>query len=219
MNRRAEDLQTRRIAYWGDAYLQSTRESYRRAHRFFNRTNRDPDPFTAYLYLFVAFNNLYCLLARFDGREADKIRAALDQVPTDDIERLYTEEYVELISSLNDAPTEQFVVGPDAGAPVQGIVNMRDYFLGKDPRDCVAHVSAVAPALASTEDKRRSLQEVASSLLYTVRNNQFHAIKGPHRLADQSTLGTAYQLLLPLVQALLPIAQHRTQPSRTEVSQ
>ena len=50
------------------------------------------DPFTAYLYLFVAFNNLYCLLARFDGSESAKIRAALDLLPLTEIDRMYTPE-------------------------------------------------------------------------------------------------------------------------------
>jgi len=201
-----------RFSYWGDAYLQSTRESYRRAAGFFSRG----DAFTAYLYLFVAFNNLYCLLARFRGGERAKIGAALKQVRAEDIDRVYTPDYVELINSLNQGRTEQFVQGPDAGAGVQGIVNMGDYFLGKDPVDCVAHVGTVAPALASTEDKRRSLEGVASSLLYTVRNNQFHAIKGPHRLADQSTLGTADQLLLPLGRVLMSVTDDtRAQPGRS----
>jgi len=203
MNRHAEDLQTQRIAYWGGAYLESTRESYRRAEEFF----RQGDPFTAYLYLFVAFNNLYCLTARFDGDERVKIRAALGDVPAGEIDRFYTRDYVDLVDSLNDGTTEQFVEGPDAGPPARGIVNMRDYFLGKGETACVAHIGEVAPVSASSDDKRRTLQEVAASLLYTVRNNQFHAVKGPHRLADQWTLETAYRLLLPITEALLPIAE------------
>jgi len=216
MNRHAEDLQTQRIAYWGGAYLESTRESYRRAEEFF----REGDAFTAYLNLFVAFNNLYCLIARFDGHERAKIRAALKNVPAEEIDRFYTSDYVDLINSLNDGPTEQFVEGPDAGARIQGIVNMQTYFLGKRPSDCVAHIREVAPGWASSDDKRNTLQEVAASLLYTVRNNQFHAVKGPHRLADQYTLESAYRLLLPLVGALLPMAERTVRSAvRSEVTQ
>jgi hypothetical protein len=143
-----------RLRYWGDAYLQSTRESYRRAARFFSV---EGDPFTAYLYLFVAFNNLYCLLARFDGQEPPKIRAALEFLPPADVERIYGPPYLELIRELNDRPTEQFVEGPDAGATVRGVVNMRDYFLGKSPAECVAHVMSVAPLDGSTDAKRETL--------------------------------------------------------------
>lgn len=201
-----------RLRYWGDAYLQSTQESYRRAKRFFGV---EGDSFTAYLYLFVAFNNLYCLLAKFDGREPAKIRAALDLLPQTEVQRVYGSRYVELVRELNDRPTEQFVEGPDAGSTVRGIVNMRDYFLGKSPLDCVAHVTNVAPLHAPTDAKRETLQEVAVTLLYTVRNNQFHAVKGPHRLADQLTLETAYELLQPLVEALIRVAEGSLQPRAT----
>ena len=123
-----------------------------------------------------------------------------------------------MISELNDRPTEQFVEGPDAGSQVRGIVNMRDYFLGKDPAECMAHVAAVASREASVEDKRKTLQDVAASLLYTVRNNQFHAVKGPQRLADQFTLEAAFQMLLPVVDALTPIAEQTVQELRVSSS-
>lgn len=50
-------------------------ESHRRARWSFNRTQRDS--FTAYLHLFVEFNNLYCLLDRFGPGEQGKIRVTL----------------------------------------------------------------------------------------------------------------------------------------------
>lgn len=197
--RKAEE----RIRYWGEAYLQSTRESYRRATEFSNAQ----DPFTAYLYLFVAFNNLYCLLARFDDSEQAKIRAALKRLALAEIDRIYTPEYVSRIRELNDRPTEQFVEGPDAGSQARGVVDMRRYFLGKEAAECVRHVESLASSEAPVEDKLKTLQEVAACLLYTVRNNQFHAVKGPRRLADQLTLEAAYLLLLPLVDALTPVAE------------
>lgn len=206
--------QAKRIAFWGEAYLDSTQQNIVRAHEFESRS----DYFTAYLYLFVAFNNLYCLLARFEGREQEKIRAALENVAGNEIDRFYSPEYAHFISELNDRPTEQFARGPDAGAPAQGIANMRDYFLGKDPLDCAAHVGVVAPAWASADEKRKTVQEVAATLLYTIRNNQFHAVKGPNNLADLFTLQRAYRLLVPVVDALLPMAREEVSRMKRQVS-
>ncbi len=197
------ELADERIRYWGRAYLASTRESYRRAQLFFNRC----DFFTAYLYLFVAFNNLYCFLARIDGTEPEKIRVALEKVPLQEIESFYRSDYVRDIRFLNDGPSAQFREGPDSRAPVEGIPNMRNYFLGKEPAQCVAHVDHVAPATAGARAKRGTLQEVAGCLLYAIRNNQFHAVKGARALGDQTTLKTAYQILHPIVHSLMPLGE------------
>ena len=56
-----KEVKEKRIAYWGRTYLDSTQESLRLAMVF----QRKNDYFTAYMYLFVAFNNLYSLLAGF----------------------------------------------------------------------------------------------------------------------------------------------------------
>jgi hypothetical protein len=181
--------------------LASTRESYRRANAFFDQG----DPFTAYLYLFVAFNNLYCLLADFDGTEREKIDRALERIPTSVLRALYTPDFVDRVLELNGSTTEQFVSGPDSGTEVPGIINMKDYFLGRPAAECIAHVEVVADSSASDSDKLKTIQAVADSLLYTIRNNQFHAVKGAHRITDQRTLIAAYHLLRPLVDALLPL--------------
>jgi hypothetical protein len=167
-----KNCQLKRIAYSGESYLESTRESYRQAKRFFHKGNS----FTAYLYMFVSFNNLYCLLAHFDGREPDKIRAAIEKLPEEQIESLDTDEYFRLACQLNDRIPEQFKIGPELGSTLRGVVNMQKYFLGKDPTDRIAHVNEVTPVDATTPEKRRTLQELGACLLYTTRNNQFHAI-------------------------------------------
>lgn len=195
-------LRARRIGYWGSQYLASTCESYRLAQRFFGKS----DFFTAFLYLFVTFNNLYSLLAP-DRTDDQRIREAVGRVPLDRIETLYSSHYVGLIRQLNDGPPVQFNEGPDGGAAVEGIPNMREYFRGKEAAQCVAHVDEVAPDSASAQAKRKTLQEVAACLLYAVRNNQFHAVKGAQNLSDQTTLRTAYQILDPIVSALLPIGE------------
>jgi len=56
------------------------------------------------------------------------------------------------------------------------------------------------------KEKKGTLACLAASFLYTVRNNQFHAVKGAHNLMDQTILMTAYMLLDPIVEALLSIA-------------
>jgi hypothetical protein len=191
-----------RIRYWGRAYLDSTLDSHRRAKQFFS----ERDSFTAYLYLFVVFNNLYCLLARFEGEEKQKIRAAIGRLPDEAIERIYTPHYARLLEDLNSGQPEQFVFGPDAARPLEGIVNMGKYFLGKEPGACTSHIEKVTPAGASTQEKKSTLGDLAAELLYTIRNNQFHAVKGAQRLTDTRTLELAYRLLAPIAQAMLPMA-------------
>ena len=192
-----------RVAYWGNAYLASTRQSYHCALGFFS----ERDFYTAYSYLFISFNNLYCLLGRFDGGEPSKIRAAVNRIPRDKIDDIYTARYAHLIEALNDGIPVQFSAGPDSGVLSGGVINMRDYFLGKDATKCIAHVHQVAPASGPAEEKRKTMEEVAAVLLYTVRNNQFHAFKAPNQPLDERTLENAYCLLLPIVTALLPLAE------------
>lgn len=193
-----------RVEAWGGEYLAASGQSFERARH----SAHDEDWFTAYLYLFVAFNNLYCLLARFDGGERDKIGEALKILPARDIEDFYDAQYVAQIQGLNDGLPEQFSDGPDAGTLLPGIVNMKDYFMGYEASECVAHVDKVSSALSSTDEKRPTLTAISATLLYTVRNNQFHAVKGPRREADLRTLRTAYHVLLPLAQSLYWAAHH-----------
>ncbi len=193
-------LATERMAAWGEEYLRSTRNSCERAGQFF----RDKDFFSAYLYLFVAFNNLYRLLVGFDGEEKAKIRDVIEKVPTEAIDCFYTCEYVDLINALNEGTPEQFKFEPEIDLTLNGITGLRSYFLGKEPRQCVAHVAqVVAMSTDSAEEKRMTLQSVAAELLYTIRNNQFHAVKGPQSAADLATLKVAYRVLKPVVDELL----------------
>jgi hypothetical protein len=207
------ERQVQRIAFWGDDYLRFTKESKRRAAKFHSQG----DHFTAYMYLFVAFNNLYCLLAGFKGQEADKITCAVRRIPGARIRLFYTAEYVDLIRSLNDGAPEQLVREPDNGERGEGIVNMGRYFAGQPVSRCLAHIDEVAEPAASIGECTSTLAELASTLLFTIRNNQFHAIKGVTNLADQFTLERAFGLLLPIVNALLPIATNEITGIRQQV--
>lgn len=162
--------------------------------------------FTAYLYLFVAFNNLYSWLAPDERRQGTRIRKAIGVLETTTIDDLYTHEYVSLIQELNGRTPIQFTKGPDRGARKRGILNMQKYFSGDHARDCVAHVRTVVLVEATAEDKRKTLQDVAACLLYTVRNNQFHAVKGHQDEYDRDTLRRAYEVLLPLTTSLFDVA-------------
>lgn len=193
-----------RVEAWGGEYLDACGQSLERARH----SAQDEDWFTAYLYLYVAFNNLYCLLARFEGREPDKMGEALKILPARDIEDFYDAHYVALILGLNDGLPEQFSDGPDAGTLLPGIINMKDYFVGYEAAECVAHVDRVSSATSSTDEKRETLTAISATLLYTVRNNQFHAVKGPRREADLRTLRAAYHVLLPVAQSLYWAAHH-----------
>lgn len=202
----------RRISVWGTMYLDSTRESIRRANSFLEQD----DPFTGYLYLFVAFNNLYSLLAQFAGKETVKIRHALAKLPGDAISLFYTSDYVELVNDLNDSFPEQTLSEPDGAGVGRGIIDMKAFFLGHDLDTCIKHAMNIAAVDASPEEKLGTIQDVAEELLFTVRNNQFHAIKGPHRLADQRTLLVAFRLLRPMVDALLELAQEKCATLRVQ---
>jgi len=192
-----------RIEFWGREYLSACRQSLERARNF----GRNADWFTAYLYLFVAFNNIYCLLASFDGREREKIAAALQEIPAHQLDELDNQQYLTLIRDLNDGLPEQFSAGPDFGVQLPGIIKMKEYFLGYEPPECVAHVDKVSSLLSSTDDKRETLAAVSAELLLAIRNNQFHAVKGPRREADLRTLENAYHLLLPLAEKLYAVAE------------
>jgi hypothetical protein len=202
--------QLQRIASWGESYLESTRESYRRTKKF----SLKGDYFTAYLYMFIGFNNLYSLLARCVKRETCKIRAAVEMLSDEQIESLYTDEYFRLACQLNDRIPEQFKCGPDVGSTLPGVVNMQKYFSGKASADCIAHINEVTPVDATIQEKRCTLQKLAACLLYTTRNNQFHALKGPHNLADKTTLEWAYKLLEPLVSALILVGKHKIEVAK-----
>ena len=198
-----------RIKFWGREYLSACRQTLQEAKRFAARE----DWFTAYLCLFVAFNNAYCLVARFDGLERDKIATALQKVPDRQIDELYNQQYVSLVHDLNDGLPEQFSDGPDHGVQLQGIVKMKEYFLGYEPQDCVAHIETVSAAESSTDEKRQTLAALSAGLLLAIRNNEFHAVKGPRKEADRRTLKMAYKLLLPLAENVYATAESGTKQS------
>jgi hypothetical protein len=206
------DVRRRRLAYWGGSFLLSTEESLRRAEEFAAAgLDGSADHFTAYMYLFVAFNNLYALLGRSANGQKGKIEAAIDALDVAVIDLLYDQEYLLLIHELNDGPPEQLVYGPDKvrppRVPCDGVVNMGEYLFGKSAANWIEHVQTVAPTSAAPADKVLTLKQVASRLLYTIRNNQFHAVKGAQNMHDVLTVELAYRLLFPIVQSLIPIAK------------
>lgn len=200
------DRQRRRIAYWGDSYIRSTRKSHLRAQRFAQKD----DYFTAYMYLFAAFNNLYSLLAGFNSRgEAEKIKVAIGKFQSEHIDSIYTADYIQNLNNLNRRTPEQFKDGPDECSAQRGVVNMQKYFLGNDPSACAVSINEIE--IAALDDTARqkliTVQQLASTVLYTIRNNHFHAVKGANNLLDKNVLKLAYKLLNPIVQALLPLGQ------------
>lgn len=200
------DLARRRLDFWRDTYLQSTTESLKRAEEFSSHHPFSADPFSAYLYLFVAFNNLYRFLGGFDSGDPDAIKTAIDRLPDVEIRRIYTAKYVECIRQLNEGIPEQFLDGPDADNSAEGVINLKAYFRGDAPGRCVEHVESVATGSSTVAERKATLGEVASVLLYAVRNNQFHVVKGQQRLQDLRTLAVAYELLRPISDSLMAIA-------------
>ena len=83
---------------------------------------------------------------------------------------------------------------------------MQRYFQGKDLADCVKHIEEVANEEACVEEKKRTLKDLAAELLYTIRNNQFHSIKGANNIVDKDVLQSAYCLLEPIVESLFPVS-------------
>lgn len=204
---RRSGVQDKRMAFWGGPYLESAAESYRQAKSHYARG----DYFTGYLYLFVAFNNIYCLLVpRSSSGEASKIRMAVTRLSDQAVEDLYTENYIRKVTRLNCRLPKQFQVGPDKGEPYRGIINMRHYFAGARAEACVEHIYVAQPD-GAIEDKRKTLEELAASLLYAVRNNQFHAIKGPGNPSDENVVRISYKLLEPIVKALFGTAREQVE--------
>ena len=202
-----QERSNQRIAYWRNSYLASTRKSYGMAQEFFEQRCY----FTAYLYLFVTFNNLYSLRADFNGGERTKIRNAVDCIPDEWVNSFYTEEYRNSIERLNERTPEQCIYGPDAGTKHCGVVDMQGYFQGECLCKCVKHIKHIAIKEDSVEAKKCTLQNLAAELLYMVRNNQFHSIKDANNIMDEDVLQLAYCLLDPIVGSLLQLADSEEQ--------
>src|SRR5688572_3411539 len=97
-------VRQKRLKYWQFTFLESALVSQREAARFLTNS----DYFTAYLYLFIAFNNAYSLLNNFaQGGQKESIRATISQLADDQIEAFYDKQYLEAILFLNESPPLQ----------------------------------------------------------------------------------------------------------------
>jgi len=211
---------TERQARLSSDYFESTRESLARAQRF----HEEDDHFTAYLYAYIAFNNLYRWLGGFGSSEKEAIKSAIKRLPIGAMKTLYTKDYVDTIkqlncreiNGLNDREIEQLkdreVDGLNGCEKVRGILNIQRYLNGAEvgvTPGLIVRLSEVAESNASPCEKRDTLIHLACDLLYTVRNNQFHAVKSS--IVDKAVLEMGFNLLFPIANALLDIADRTRQ--------
>ena len=196
------DYKRERWRKWGNFYLISCRKSYKKACEYKNLS----DHFSSYLWLFVTFNNLYAYLTDFGGgvRQETQIKCAIRQLDETKVNSIYTRGYVLQIKKLNDRTPRE--LAGESSQPL-GVLNMLKFFQGKEPESCVQQVPKVAEFNASFKEKRETISEVTSKLLYPIRNNLFHAIKGPQDPWDESVVKHAYALLEPLIEPLTELAE------------
>ena len=206
------EVGAKRRAVWCKRYLQSTRDSLVRAKCFHGK--EDPDHFTAYIYLFVAFNNVYSWYdwinppprARKPPSEPDRIKRAVQSLlKPDAAQQIYTATgYFDCIVNLNKRRPAQ--LGENEFPEAHGILRMAEYFRGvSEPLRLVSCLEggSIASLTDEATKQRDTLAELAAGLLYSVRNNQFHSQKGVQNFDDDEVLKTAYALLFPISDALL----------------
>lgn len=208
---RDADVGSTRRARCRTWYFESADASLHLAESFHEKAESGSDGlnhFTAYMYLFVAFNNLYNWYAWGHARAGDsqqkKIKAVVRSLTDQAAREIYTPQYVERILDLNVRQPKQ-LDDAERDMNVQGVLNMDEYFRGGRIPSCLARLQD--ESIATTEDaptqQRETIAELAATLLYTVRNNQFHAVKGVIDADDREVLEMAYALLHPISLALL----------------
>ena len=195
-----EEKAKQRLGEWGGLYLKATKDTYELAKKH----RKKGDPFSAYLCAWVSFNNLYSLLSRFSGGEKERMRIVLRMLSPKDVEYIFNGDYKRNIESLNNRWTQELYNH-------QGIVNMQVFFRGKPPDKSVKRI--VISKEESIEGRLKVLTSVVIELLYTVRNNLFHAKKDSRSESDEEVLKTALCLLEPLIEVLLPKAEELVQIS------
>jgi len=138
------------------------------------------DAFTAYMYLWTAFNNIYRFASPSGGDEAawthlleDGALVKIDDLKTDKV-----------MGALGRLRTNRPQESPDRC----GVVDMLSYWRGGDVR-------------LLTLGEAPSLVEIGK-VLYAVRNNLVHAIKREVDSNDGEILEAAFTILLPLVEHL-----------------
>jgi hypothetical protein len=181
-----------RLNHHGQRYLTSTQNMWNLAceHRMRG------DYMSGYLCLWVVFNNLYSWLAAFsENGERTRIEAAIHSLlPNAAARILGDDDYHERIRRLNQRQTNE-------EPTLHGIIDMQKYFRGAPQAEFLQQ------AKVTTGTDTEKLVSVATVLLYTVRNNLFHAIKDP--MGEVPIVEDAYHLLEPIVGALLGVALER----------
>jgi hypothetical protein len=164
--------------------------------------------FLAYSLLFTSFNNYYSLLADFKGSNPAKIGKAIKTYLSEDsIKDFYTYYYECLIRELTSHTP--FELRNTEDSQRKGILNLEKFFQGQSIDECICNLeeSEVASHTDSVQSKKETLIMIATQLLWTIRNNQFHAIKDGRRDDDLRVLEWSYKILCPIVTSLKKAAE------------
>ena len=160
-----------RLQKWSPFFLRASSDMFKLARR--HRENNEY--ISAYLCLWVAFNNLYSLLTKFSQEEEKRmIEEAIRALPELKINQFLSDrEYVTRFHCLNN---RQIREAPD----FCGLMNMRSFFKGRPLGQCVERLTLdVPPESGSLTAKQDFFFQLGARLLYTARNNLFHAVKDP----------------------------------------
>ena len=173
----------------------------------FARRHRENNEYiSAYLCLWVAFNNLYSLLTNFSKKgEKRMIEEAIRALPELKINQLLNnQEYVKRFHCLNN---RQIREAPD----FYGLMDMRSFFRGRPLGQCAKRLTLdVPPESGSLTAKQDFFVQLGTQLLYTARNNLFHAVNGPDDPGDKTVAENAYHLLEPWIAPLLEAAKKQS---------
>jgi hypothetical protein len=162
-------------------------------HAFFwshiNRARQATDPYFHFDSLWKAFNVYYESFyeASRNNQEHELIRRAMERVPTAKYQSIFAPEHIRALTELDPIYDEKLwhrFGNKDKGRHIEAQRALRRVLQGEPPSSQHLHL----------------LVEV----LYVVRCNLFHGFKTPERQRDQDVLMAAGMALAPLVEALSP---------------